>query len=139
MNGAGAAPLTPLQVAPVSRLDWARNASGLRYADYWRGTLKPRPTGGRLQLLADSWVEPRIRCRRPTTVDARFVPCALAPSAVCRQMGVYNPPSPLPCCPCLAVDWYLQRVAQATEAAKRATEGAPMTLLAHSAGGWLGR
>ncbi|KAL4446771.1 hypothetical protein ABPG77_008015 [Micractinium sp. CCAP 211/92] len=70
-----------VEVAPVSRLDWARNASGLRYADYWRGTLKPRPT----------------------------------------------------------VDWYLQRVAQATEAAKRATEGAPMTLLAHSAGGWLGR
>jgi hypothetical protein len=39
----------------------------------------------------------------------------------------------------LAVDWYLKRVEQAAEAAKRATDGAPMTLLCHSAGGWLGR
>ncbi len=38
-----------------------------------------------------------------------------------------------------AVDWYLHRVQQAVEEAKRATDGAPMTLLAHSAGGWLGR
>ncbi|EFN57019.1 hypothetical protein CHLNCDRAFT_21429, partial [Chlorella variabilis] len=70
-----------VEVAPVSRLDWARNASGLRYREYWAGTLKPRPT----------------------------------------------------------VDWYLGRVEQAAEAAKRATDGAPMTLLCHSAGGWLGR
>ncbi|PSC73077.1 alpha beta-hydrolase [Micractinium conductrix] len=70
-----------VEVAPVARLDWARNAAGLRYAEYWQGTLKPRPT----------------------------------------------------------VDWYLQRVGQAVEAAKRATDGAPLTLLAHSAGGWLGR
>lgn len=69
------------EVAPVARLDWARNAAGLRQAEYWRGTLQPRPT----------------------------------------------------------VDWYLERVAAAVEAAKRATDGAPLTLLAHSAGGWLGR
>lgn len=37
------------------------------------------------------------------------------------------------------VDWYLERIATAVEAAKRATDGAPITLLAHSAGGWLGR
>lgn len=70
-----------VEVAPVNRLDWARNAAGLRYPEYWQGNLKPRPT----------------------------------------------------------VDWYLTRVAQATEAAKRATDGAPVTLLCHSAGGWLGR
>ena len=35
-----------VEVADVSRLDWGRNAAGLRYGDYWRGTLKPRPTGG---------------------------------------------------------------------------------------------
>ncbi|KAI3434819.1 hypothetical protein D9Q98_002876 [Chlorella vulgaris] len=70
-----------VEVAPVNRIDWGRNASGLRYQDYWKGTLKPRPT----------------------------------------------------------VDWYLKRVEQAAEAAKRATDGAPMTLLCHSAGGWLGR
>lgn len=48
------------------------------------------------------------------------------------QLTVFPPPV-------LAVDWYLQRVGQAVEAAKRATDGAPLTLLAHSAGGWLGR
>jgi predicted alpha/beta hydrolase len=70
-----------VEVAPVARLDWARNAAGLRYREYWQGTLAPRPT----------------------------------------------------------VDWYLQRVGAALEAAKRATDGAPVTLLCHSAGGWLGR
>ena len=70
-----------VEVAAVSRLDWARNAAGLIYPEYWQGTLTPRPT----------------------------------------------------------VDWYLNRVGAAVEAAKRATEGAPLTLLCHSAGGWLGR
>lgn len=71
-----------VEVAPVKRLDWARNASGLRYSAYWRGTLQPRPT----------------------------------------------------------VDWYLERVGAAAGAARSAAgEGAPLTLLAHSAGGWLGR
>lgn len=65
----------------VSRVDWLRNAAGLRDPAYWRGTLQPRPT----------------------------------------------------------VDWYLEKVAAAVEDAKRATDGAPITLLAHSAGGWLGR
>lgn len=38
------------------------------------------------------------------------------------------------------VDWYLDRVSHAAEAALRALGGeAPLTLLAHSAGGWLGR
>jgi alpha-beta hydrolase superfamily lysophospholipase len=70
-----------VEVAAVRRPDWARNAAGLVYPDYWRGTLTPRPT----------------------------------------------------------VDWYLNRVGAAVEAAKRATDGAPLTLLCHSAGGWLGR
>lgn len=70
-----------VQVADVARVDWLRNASGLRYASYWRGTLEPRPT----------------------------------------------------------VDWYLGKVEAAVEAAKREADGAPLTLLAHSAGGWLGR
>ena len=33
-----------VEVAPVARLDWARNAAGVVKADYWRGTLAPRPT-----------------------------------------------------------------------------------------------
>ena len=37
------------------------------------------------------------------------------------------------------VNWYMDRIDAAVDAAKRATEGAPITLLAHSAGGWLGR
>lgn len=37
------------------------------------------------------------------------------------------------------VDWYLNKVDMAVDAAKRATDGAPITILAHSAGGWMGR
>ena len=70
-----------VRTAGVSRLDWARNASGLRYREYWTGNLSPRPT----------------------------------------------------------VDWYLERVERAVDDAKRSSGGAPVTLLAHSAGGWLGR
>lgn len=71
-----------VEVAPVSRLDWARNAKGLLDRAYWTGNLQPRPT----------------------------------------------------------VDWYLDRVALALETARNvAPDNAPVTLLAHSAGGWLGR
>jgi len=68
-------------VAPVSRLDWSRNAAALSDADWWRGTLRPRP----------------------------------------------------------AVDWYLEKVGAALDGLKREVSGAPVTLLTHSAGGWLGR
>lgn len=33
----------PCVVAKVSRPDWLRNAAGLLDANYWRGTLRPRP------------------------------------------------------------------------------------------------
>ena len=70
-----------VEIAPVSRLDWARNGAGLLDTAYWKGTLKPRPT----------------------------------------------------------VDWYLNRIDAAIQAAKQAAPDVPVTLLAHSAGGWLGR
>ncbi|KAL4517201.1 hypothetical protein Ndes2437B_g06808 [Nannochloris sp. 'desiccata'] len=71
-----------VEVAPVARIDWARNAAGLLDTAYWTGSLKPRPT----------------------------------------------------------VDWYLNRIATAIAAAKSAAgPDVPLTLLAHSAGGWLGR
>ncbi|GAX73111.1 hypothetical protein CEUSTIGMA_g564.t1 [Chlamydomonas eustigma] len=38
-----------------------------------------------------------------------------------------------------AVDWYLERVDTAMQALKRSVDGAPVTVLTHSAGGWLGR
>jgi triacylglycerol esterase/lipase EstA (alpha/beta hydrolase family) len=38
-----------------------------------------------------------------------------------------------------AVDWYLNRVNEALDDLKREVDGAPITLLCHSAGGWLGR
>lgn len=38
-----------------------------------------------------------------------------------------------------AVDWYLTRVNEALDQLKREVDGAPITLLCHSAGGWLGR
>lgn len=70
-----------VEIAPVSRLDWTRNAAGLLNGAYWSGSLSPRPT----------------------------------------------------------VDWYLQRVEVAVTKARSACPGNPITLLAHSAGGWLGR
>jgi len=69
-----------VEVANISRLDWARNAQGLLDSNYWTGTLTPRPT----------------------------------------------------------VDWYLDRVDAAIERSKETSDG-PITLLCHSAGGWLGR
>ncbi|CAG9461014.1 unnamed protein product [Pedinophyceae sp. YPF-701] len=70
-----------VDVAQVARLDWARNAAGLVDPNYWKGTLKPRPT----------------------------------------------------------VNWYLKRTEAAVKRAREATDGGPVTLLAHSAGGWMGR
>lgn len=69
-----------VEVVPVRRLDWARNASGLFDRNYWRSTLSPRPT----------------------------------------------------------VDWYLSRVNDTVSKVREENEG-PVTILAHSAGGWLGR
>jgi pimeloyl-ACP methyl ester carboxylesterase len=70
-----------VEIAPVARIDWARNAAGLLDTAYWTGALKPRPT----------------------------------------------------------VDWYLDRITTAISAAKTQHPDLPLTLLAHSAGGWLGR
>lgn len=71
----------PAVVAKVSRLDWLRNAAGLIDANYWRGTLRPRPV----------------------------------------------------------LDWYLKRVADAVHEAKQLTQGGCLSLIGHSAGGWLAR
>ncbi|GJP53918.1 hypothetical protein CLOM_g13039 [Closterium sp. NIES-68] len=71
-----------VEVARVARPDWLRNAAGLLQADYWKGTLKPRPI----------------------------------------------------------LDWYLERVAAAVAAAKKRVPGcSQVSLVAHSAGGWLAR
>ena len=32
-----------VQTAAVTRVDWLRNAAGLRQVEYWKGTLQPRP------------------------------------------------------------------------------------------------
>ncbi|ERM94765.1 hypothetical protein AMTRI_Chr03g50350 [Amborella trichopoda] len=68
-------------VAKVSRVDWLRNAAGLLDANYWRGTLRPRPV----------------------------------------------------------LDWYLERVDKAVHEAKQLAEGEYLSLIGHSAGGWLAR
>lgn len=38
-----------------------------------------------------------------------------------------------------AVDWYLSRLDSALDNLKRRVDGAPITMVSHSAGGWLGR
>ncbi|KAJ1277712.1 hypothetical protein BS78_04G024700 [Paspalum vaginatum] len=69
-------------VARVSRPDWLRNAAGLVDANYWRGTLRPRPV----------------------------------------------------------LDWYLNRVEEAVaEARELCAPGGKISLIGHSAGGWLAR
>ncbi|XP_062224175.1 uncharacterized protein LOC133922736 isoform X1 [Phragmites australis] len=69
-------------VARVARPDWLRNAAGLVDANYWRGTLRPRPV----------------------------------------------------------LDWYLKRVDEAVSQARElcAPDG-KISLIGHSAGGWLAR
>jgi hypothetical protein len=32
------------EIVPIVRVDWLRNAAGLRDVAYWKGTLQPRPT-----------------------------------------------------------------------------------------------
>eukprot|EP00262_Sarcandra_glabra_P010527 TRINITY_DN25817_c0_g1_i1.p1 TRINITY_DN25817_c0_g1~~TRINITY_DN25817_c0_g1_i1.p1 ORF type:complete len:323 (-),score=39.13 TRINITY_DN25817_c0_g1_i1:236-1204(-) len=71
----------PTVIPRVSRLDWLRNAAGLIDANYWKGTLRPRPV----------------------------------------------------------LDWYLQRVEEAVSEAKLLAEGRSLSLIGHSAGGWLAR
>uniref|UniRef100_A0A7N0T1Y3 GPI inositol-deacylase n=1 Tax=Kalanchoe fedtschenkoi TaxID=63787 RepID=A0A7N0T1Y3_KALFE len=71
----------PSVVAKVSRLDWFRNAAGLADANYWKGTLSPRPV----------------------------------------------------------LDWYLKRVDDAVQEAKELGEGGTLSVIGHSAGGWLAR
>ncbi|CAM8945222.1 unnamed protein product [Rhodiola kirilowii] len=71
----------PSVVAKVSRLDWFRNAAGLVDANYWKGTLSPRPV----------------------------------------------------------LDWYLKRVDDAVREAKELAEGGTLSVIGHSAGGWLAR
>ncbi|KAL6008631.1 hypothetical protein ACLOJK_034145 [Asimina triloba] len=71
----------PVLVASVSRLDWLRNAAGLLDANYWKGTLRPRPV----------------------------------------------------------LNWYLERVDAAISEAKLLAQGGKLSLIGHSAGGWLAR
>lgn len=59
-----------VEVAPVSRLDWARNASGLLDTAYWRGTLKPRPT---VDWYLDR-IDTSIRAAKEAVPDA---PCTI--------------------------------------------------------------
>lgn len=68
-------------VARVARPDWLRNAAGLADVNYWKGTLRPRPT----------------------------------------------------------VDWYLGRIDDAIAQAKAASGAQQVSLVAHSAGGWMAR
>lgn len=113
-----------------------RNASGLRYREYWAGTLQPRPTGKR-----QGWVTGLLAgapaCAHWHTSCKMQGGQRLRCWTVCGIGEVRHMPVSTSCTS--AVDWYLDRVQQAVEAAKRATDGAPLTLLAHSAGGWLGR
>ncbi|KAI4302871.1 hypothetical protein MLD38_038569 [Melastoma candidum] len=71
----------PSVVVKVSRPDWLRNGAGLLDANYWRGTLRPRPV----------------------------------------------------------LDWYLMRVEEAIREARDLAQGGSLSLLGHSAGGWLAR
>ena len=107
-----------------------RNAAGLRQLEYWTGKLQPRPV-----------------------VD--WCGCHEHDSAYCyntlrvtfhtaRDAWSLAMPGPLgDCDKCLActlpLSRYLDKVDAAVTAAKEATDGSPITLLAHSAGGWLAR
>lgn len=107
-----------VQTAAVTRIDWLRNAAGLRQMEYWRGILQPRPV---VDWCADISPE-ALQCSflQRDGIDASILETAS------RQSCVDQPHR------------YLERVDVAVAAAKQATDG-PITLLAHSAGGWLAR
>nr|GMC86563.1 Phosphoenolpyruvate carboxykinase [GTP] [Ipomoea batatas] len=71
----------PTVIAKVSRIDWLRNAAGLADANYWRGTLRPRPV----------------------------------------------------------LDWYFKRIDDAVSEAKNLGGSGALSVIGHSAGGWLAR
>lgn len=97
-----------VETAPVARLDWARNAAGVVKADYWRGTLAPRPT-------VDWYLE---------RIGEGAGEGWWSAGASGERRAASTPPPP--------ADRALDLVAATTN-------GAPVTLLAHSAGGWLAR
>ncbi len=62
--------------ARVSRPDWLRNAAGLRYAAYWRGTLQPRPTV--------NWRVSRDSVHERLLADSPLLSSCFRPSAAAR-------------------------------------------------------
>ena len=101
-----------VEAASVSRLDWARNAAGLTDVNWWRGTLSPRPT-----------------------VDWYATKFGYNPPAGCWPAEPVHRQR----CPKAEQRRYLKRVHASVEAVKRGCGGGPVTLVAHSAGGWLAR
>ena len=94
-----------------------RNAAGLRQLEYWTGKLQPRPV-----------VDWCGRHALNVITTAAFHQFTEGGTNGDDEAGAR-----------LASSRYLDRVAAAVKAAKQATDGGPITLLAHSAGGWLAR
>lgn len=160
-----AAALEPERSGTQVQLEVGCRAPHPSYAAGWQRPphvlmLAAAAAGGATRPACDTGPTGGARCSRGPRVRPRR---GRAQSSLCSHRGVGQgeggrpPTSPVACClrggaathsrgrppslahPAPAVDWYLERVATAVEAAKRATDGAPITLLCHSAGGWLGR
>lgn len=102
----------PTAVAKVSRLDWLRNAAGLLDPNYWRATLQPTPV-------------------------LHWSVCYAMLCYLC--VLIYLPHLPINPFPFLYR--YLKRVHDAVQEAKEelAPAGSTLSLIGHSAGGWLAR
>ena len=101
----------------------------------------PWPAGVRVQNDTQSMLSrPLSTCFSPSPhcCLCRKLKChGQGPSAASSQLqpAACDLGRPSPACTCR----YLNRIEAAVNGLKRETDGAPVTLLAHSAGGWLGR
>ena len=115
---------SPLRVSvlPVARIDWLRNALGLL------GERERESTSGRI------FIEGRKK------LFFKILTCVFSSSSsfcnFCCVDGNYwrGTLKPRP-----TVDWYLNKLETCIQEARDETSGGPITLLAHSAGGWMGR
>ncbi|XP_075644244.1 uncharacterized protein LOC142615381 isoform X1 [Castanea sativa] len=103
----------PTVVAKVSRLDWLRNAAGLVDPNYWRGTLRPRPVLDWFLSFSFFFIG------FPFSISFSFF-------GLSKGLYVYG-------------SRYLKRVDEAVQEAKELAQGGTLSLIGHSAGGWLAR
>ncbi|CAM8935525.1 unnamed protein product [Rhodiola kirilowii] len=138
----------PSVVAKVSRLDWFRNAAGLVDANYWKGSLSPRPVLDWYLKRVDDAVREAKELAEGGEVNSSIAKTLVLGGILCRQMVVSN---------VFMLQLFGVRFASAlsifiavviplkeenvfvTTVDEQYSEGGTLSVIGHSAGGWLAR